>query len=119
MVSLRVVDCVKLAERTYEISTRLAVELGVFANDHDARIATEDRLLEKMSCHSIVDGHDLGSREMNLFVVTDDPNAFFAQVKEILRAQVYGHVCSARYRKADGSRYTILWPKHLTQFDVA
>jgi hypothetical protein len=104
MVSLRVVDCVKLAERTYEISTCLAVELGVFANDHDARIATEDRLLEKMSCHSIVDGHDLGSREMNLFVVTDDPNAFFAQVKEILRAQVYGHVCAldiAKLMEAD------------------
>jgi hypothetical protein len=52
-----------------------------------------------MSCHSIVDGHDLGSGEMNRFILTDDPDASFAQVKDILKAQVHGHVCALHIAK--------------------
>jgi hypothetical protein len=56
---------------------------------------------------------------MNIFILTDDPDASFAQLKALLESASTWASLRAAYRKAGGSRDMILWPKHLTQFDVA
>jgi len=43
-----------------------------------ARSLLRALLIENMADCSTVDGHDLGSGEMNIFILTDDPHAPFA-----------------------------------------
>ena len=63
-----------------------------------------------------VDGNDLGSEEMNLFVQTSDPKATL----EILRTHIQvTFPWRAAYRDIDGDQFTILHPEGLTTFTVA
>jgi hypothetical protein len=52
--------------------------LGDSLTDHDALIALEDRLTVALEPAHVVDGHDFGSGQMNIFVHSDDPLAAFA-----------------------------------------
>ena len=56
-------------------------------DDLDALVAMEDALEASLptACGS-VDGHDLGSGEMNLFVLTDEPVAAFRACAAVLGA---------------------------------
>ncbi len=93
--------------------------LGSFANDYDTLIATEDQLITNMADHVTVDGHDIGSGEMNIFILTDDPHASFSRVRSILESGRTWAALRAAFREVDGSEYTILWPKYLAQFRLA
>jgi hypothetical protein len=93
--------------------------LGSFANDYDTLIATEDLLITNLVDHGTVDGHDMGSGEMNIFILTDDPYLSFGQAKSILESSSTWATLRAAFREVDGSEYTILWPKYLTQFKLA
>ncbi|HEV2669067.1 MAG TPA: ABC transporter, partial [Blastocatellia bacterium] len=79
----------------------------------------ENKLIENMSECGEVDGHDAGSGEVNIFILTDDPELTFGEAKAILRNS--GHWMSARvaYREIAKSHYVTLWPEGLTDFRVA
>lgn len=87
--------------------------------DYDQVIQTEDLLREELMGGSEVDGHDLGSGEMNIFLLTDDPTATFEAVRRILERGPAWATVRIAYRVAQGGRYTILWPEDLTEFRVA
>jgi hypothetical protein len=55
---------------------------GDSLQDYDALVALEDRLIEALESAHVVDGHDFGSGEMNIFVHTNDPIAAFARIYE-------------------------------------
>lgn len=50
-------------------------------DDYDALIATQNKLIESLSKNHAVDGHDMGSGEMNIFILTDSPKAAFDKVR--------------------------------------
>jgi hypothetical protein len=106
-------------QRTMKYQLVLQWISGSFANDYDSLIATEALLIEKMADRSTMDSHDLGSGEINIFILTDDPHASFAYVRSILESSSRWTALRAPFREADGSEYTILWPKYLTRFGVA
>lgn len=65
-----------------------------------------------------VDGHDYGSGEANIFILTDDPQLSFKQVEGILSSDKrWAHVRVA-YRLLSGDDFTVIWPKGLTEFAV-
>ena len=76
-------------------------------------------MIENLSKGSEVDGHDAGSGEANIFILTDDPELTFSEAKAILGNS--DHWLSARvaYREIAESRYIILWPEGLTDFRIA
>jgi hypothetical protein len=86
--------------------------------DYDGLIAVENKLTEKLSEDCEVDGHDFGTGEGNIFILTDHPEHTFNEAKVILDS---GELSNARvaYRAIDKSHYTILWPQGLTVFRVA
>ncbi|HEV8001991.1 MAG TPA: hypothetical protein VGP63_19035 [Planctomycetaceae bacterium] len=84
----------------------------------DALIEIEDTLSEKLSREHEVDGHDSGSGEMNIFIMTDRPQSAFNEVKAILGSRDCWPDARAAYREVAGDDYTILWPRGLTKFDV-
>lgn len=86
--------------------------------DYDAMIEVENALVENLSAAHDVDGHDAGSGEINIFIHTDDPKRAFNEVQAILGTRDFWVDARAAYREITEDEYTILWPKHLTEFKV-
>ena len=88
-------------------------------DDHAALIAMEEALERSMPAGAgDVDGHDLGSGEMNLFVHTDDPARTFAAASRALGDDPRWVVVRAGYRLVDGDDHVVLWPPTLDRFSV-
>jgi len=86
--------------------------------DYSKLIEAEELLREKLREPDVIDGHDIGSGEMNIFILTDNPQSCFGHVKRIFGGRKIWAALRAAYREADGNEYTILWPEGLTHFEV-
>jgi hypothetical protein len=88
--------------------------------DLDALIRLEDNLSEHLGTSAEVDGHDIGTTERNIFVLTDSPVDTFEQVQPLLRTKGILGAATVAYRTVNGSHYTVLWPQLFTgEFRVA
>jgi hypothetical protein len=85
----------------------------------DAVLGPEELLRENLSDESRVDSHDLGSGEMNIFILTDKPESVFDSARGILQNHAPWAQVRAAYRKIDREDYAILWPADLKTFRVA
>jgi hypothetical protein len=65
-----------------------------------------------------VDGHDFGSGESNIFIVTDQPRYAFDVARAVIDRGPFKNQLRAAYRQQGGEEYVILWPEHLEQFRV-
>ena len=86
--------------------------------DFERLVALEDRLIAELGAAVTVDGHDFGSGEFNIFVLTDDPAAVFGKAHRIVINQSVPNVMRSAYREMDDEDYVILWPASLTEFSV-
>lgn len=79
--------------------------------DYDAMVALENDLIAELGDSADVDGHDVGSGETNIFIITSDPVRAFQASKVVLeRNRCLGAVTVA-YRPVDGDDYTPVWPE--------
>ena len=87
-------------------------------SDYDNLIRLEDAITEKLGDLGSVDGHDAGSGEMNIFVLTDEPAAAFDRIKAL--AERLGLLANlvAAYRKTGGDDYVVVYPPGRTDFAV-
>jgi hypothetical protein len=87
--------------------------------DYGLMVALENDLIEALSDTAEVDGHDVGSGETNIFIITSAPMPTFERTKTVLeRAGLLG-VVSAAYRPVASNVFTVLWPHHQQAFSVA
>jgi hypothetical protein len=100
---------------------QLGVQLdGGSLADYDRLIAIEDRVIAALlRDDGEVDGHDMGSGEMNIFVRTDAPGRAFEHIHRILADEHLSETVRVAYRRTDGEQYTVLWPAGLEDFRVA
>ena len=91
---------------------------GSSEDEFDQVIALEDELAARLGDIGDVDGHDFGSGEMNVFVLTDQPVAAFEKAKEVVETSDLFAGFRAAYRARTGGDYRILWPKNLKSFSV-
>ena len=84
----------------------------------DLLIKLED-ILEANLETSEVDGHDIGSGEMNIFIYTDEPEVTFNEIKNLFESEKEV-VCNmkAAYRDAEKGEFICIWPKELREFHV-
>lgn len=87
--------------------------------DYDQLVAIEGKLHAAMGGDAAVDGHDMGSGEMNVFIATDQPTATFNDVRSCLAEDPLWSDVRAAYRAADEDEYTVLWPPGQHAFTVA
>ena len=87
--------------------------------DYDEMIAIENKLIENLSEGSEVDGHDAGSGEVNIFILTDDPELAYGEAKAILGNSDRWLSVRVAYREIAKSHYITLWPEGLTDFRIA
>lgn len=92
---------------------------GSSIKDYDKMIAIENKLIENLRNDSEVDGHDAGSGEVNIFILTDDPELTFSEVKTILGNSDHWLSIRVAYREVSKSHYITLWPEDLTDFRIA
>lgn len=78
--------------------------------DFDALVSFEDSLDQILGDRHDVDGHDVGSGEVNFFVLTDDPRAALAEIQERHMDRFSSPGVRAAARPIDGERYEVLWP---------
>ena len=86
--------------------------------DYDEMVEIEEFLIENLD-HGDVDGHDAGQGEMNIFILTDDPDATFAAVKKLFEKRRAWIDIRIAYRAISRDTYNVLWPKSLMKFTVA
>jgi hypothetical protein len=67
----------------------------------------------------VVDGHDYGMGEFNIFVHTNEPQTTFERVVELIDTRKPGLPFSAGYRDFNEDYYIPLWPPNSKSFYVA
>jgi hypothetical protein len=86
--------------------------------DFDRLVAFESALADELVGPDEVDGHDCGSGEFNIFILTNHPTETFDQaMKAVQRARLAQSVRAA-YRDITGDDYVILWPADLIEFRI-
>ena len=77
-----------------------------------------DRLNESL-IDAEIDGHDIGSGEVNIFIHSNNPTNTLTLVKVILEEEGINleHIKVA-YREIGGNLYISLWPENLGDFKV-
>ena len=79
--------------------------------DYDAMVALENELIAELGHSAEVDGHDVGSGETNIFIITADPVRTFRESKVVLERKRCLGAVTAAYRAVDGEAYTVVWPE--------
>jgi hypothetical protein len=86
--------------------------------EFDQFVALEEKLVEALEDSAIVDGHDFGQSEFNIFVLTNEPAMVFDKAHRIIRDQRLQQGMRAAYREPPGESFMILWPTTLTEYSV-
>jgi hypothetical protein len=79
--------------------------------DFDALIQFGDTLTEALGSQHEVDGHDIGSGEVNFFIFTADPHAALAQIRDATGQTLDRTGGRAAARTLEGEDYKVLWPE--------
>ena len=91
---------------------QLIIQLpGDASGDLDRLVALEDVLIDRLGPDAEVDGHDIGSSQGNIFVLTTSPECTFAQVRPLLLESGLLGVTRVAYRNLEGGKFTVLWPE--------
>jgi len=87
--------------------------------DFDRLIAIEETVRASIGNLGVVDGHDIGAREMNIFVWTDEPRAAFYRIMQSLTSSCDLSEMAAGFRDFEEDDYTPIFPPGLSEFSVA
>ena len=92
---------------------------GTTLPDFDALIALEDELHVAVSAIADVDGHDIGSGEINIFFYTAVPTECLERSKPLLSSQSLLSNFVVAYREVEAEDYVVIWPEDSTgAFDI-
>ena len=89
------------------------------AEDYDEMIVLEEIIIGNLGNLGCVDGHDAGSDEMNIFILTDSPKAAFDRIRQIPAMKDVMPDLKIAYREIGKDDFTILHPAGLTRFSIA
>src|SRR5688572_11393860 len=99
---------------------QLVLQFPAAVVDFDGLIAIEDELIRVIGGSANVDGHDFGSGEGNIFILTNDVSETWEVVLPALEDLSVESDATVAYRTVDGEQYTVLWPRGFTgQFSIA
>jgi hypothetical protein len=87
--------------------------------DYDAMIELEEIIIRSLGNTGKIDGHDAGSGEMNIFILTDYPKRAFQAIKEFLGTRDFMPDLKVAYREICKDEFIILHPAGLSSFTIA
>jgi hypothetical protein len=77
--------------------------------DFDQMLKLEFELNMSLGTEHIVDGHDFGAGEMNIFIHTNNPEDAYKKAKGTLNKLIEIEYIAA-FRELEGANYTVLYP---------
>ena len=80
------------------------------ADDFDQLLVIENKLELALRYKHQVDGHDIGSGEMNIFIHTNDPTEAF-KISQNALSEKDLEIVTVAFRELDGDKYSVLWPE--------
>lgn len=86
--------------------------------DYDEMIWVEEALINGLGEIAEVDGHDAGSGEVNIFLLTDEPDQAFREAIRVLGSKDFMVGLRAAFRERTRDEYQVIWPNGLTEFSV-
>lgn len=94
-----------------EVSYQVVLQFPEAAfSDFDALVRYEDALLAVLSDGHEVDGHDMGSGEVNFFVITDDPQGALTEIRGSRDGLLSHPDVRVAARPTNADVYEPLWP---------
>ena len=87
-------------------------------SDYDRLLSIEEMVRSGLGDLGLVDGHDIGSGEMNVFIHTNEPRLAFDTAIGLLRKMRELDDLKAGYRAFDEDEYVAIYPEELDQFSV-
>ena len=101
------------------MENQLVVQFEASTSDDFVRLLHfEQALNERVGQSAIIDGHDFGSGELNIFVLTHDPMATFELVQEVAEELRPHQQMRVAFRRVEDEDYVILWPPNLKEFQI-
>ena len=95
---------------------QLVIKLWRASLDDEAFLATiEARLDEALGKTAEQEGHDVGSKEINVFMLTSDPRHTFRRARDVLEQAGVSRGMSAAFRLVGGAQFTSIWPLRSTR----
>jgi hypothetical protein len=88
-------------------------------DDYDQMVELEDAIVGRLASLGRVDGHDAGSGEMNIFILTNCPKRAFDRIKQLPGMRKFMPDLKVAYREVGKNDFTILYPAGLTYFAIA
>ena len=87
--------------------------------DHDFLMELEETITDGLGNSGIVDGHDWGSGEMNIFIHTDEPTLAFERAYFLIQGKTGLEQLTAGYRDFDeADDYVPVYPTGCKRFSV-
>lgn len=83
----------------------------------DTLVKIEDEFI-KILKDDEVDGHDVGSGEVNFFILTNNPENVFKSLRQYLTDKELLNCAKMAYRRTNEETYVILHPASLKEFNV-
>jgi hypothetical protein len=97
----------------FQMALQFKEELGF-----DKLIEMEDLIRKHFDQEADIDGHDIGSGEMNIFIYTNFPEDLLKKILVLPELQTEISEMKAAYRKIHGNIYTCMWPTTLKSFNI-
>jgi|SRR5216684_152724 len=82
-------------------------------------LAIEETIRQGLGPIGLVDGHDVGAGEMNVFIHTDDPKGTFEKTMSLILGKYDLKELMVGYRNFEDYDYTPVFPPGLSVFRVA
>jgi hypothetical protein len=86
--------------------------------DYDEVVELEEAIMGSLGNLGTVDGHDAGSGEMNIFILTNHPRPAFERIKQILGTRDFMPDLKVAFRMIGKDEFIILHPAGLTYFGI-
>ena len=94
----------------------LVIKLWRKSLEDEAFLATiESELKNALGGDAELQGYDVSPKEINLFMLTDDPRHSFRRSKDVLERSGILQGVSAAFRLVGGARFTSIWPLRVTR----
>jgi hypothetical protein len=87
--------------------------------DYDRLIEIENTIRQGLGPIGLVDGHDIGAGEMNVFIHTNEPLAVFRKTMSLVQGKFDLKELMVGYREFDKDDYTPIYPPGLECFRVS
>jgi hypothetical protein len=92
--------------------------IAEFEDEFDAIVLLEDELIQLLEGNAEIDGHDFGSGEANIFIITSQPESTFKIIQSKYRNRMEKEQWKIAYSELGKDDFNILYPISFGEFKI-